>query len=287
MRKLVLHPSTKNQLELMINSKTQAIALVGADGIGKGSVGRYLISAILDIGYDELDNYPYFISIANEAAHISIEDIRHIQHFLELKTIGTKGVRRALLIEHAERMTTEAQNAILKTLEELPSDTVVVLTLSYARKIASTIISRVQLVRINSPNRQQMSDTFRDDFNDKKIEQAYELSDGLPGLMHSLLFSEDHPLLPAVEQAKKILQSTTFERLCLVDGMAKQKDTIAPVVQALIRMADVAIRRSAQNNNKSGVKRWQSILAAAADAQEALVSNAQSKLILTNLILTI
>jgi DNA polymerase-3 subunit delta' len=55
--------------------------------------------------------------------------------------------RKVFVLDEAERMTGEAPQAFLKTLEEPPARTVVILVLSRARAVPATVLSRCQLVR--------------------------------------------------------------------------------------------------------------------------------------------
>lgn len=55
--------------------------------------------------------------------------------------------RKVFVLDEAERMTGEAPQAVLKTLEEPPARTVVMLVLSRARAVPATVLSRCQLVR--------------------------------------------------------------------------------------------------------------------------------------------
>jgi DNA polymerase-3 subunit delta' len=59
--------------------------------------------------------------------------------------------RKVFVLDEAERMTGEAPQAFLKTLEEPPARTVIVLVLSRARAVPATVLSRCQLVRFPSP----------------------------------------------------------------------------------------------------------------------------------------
>lgn len=71
-----------------------------------------------------------------------------IRHFL-IEPAGRKptaGPRHVFLIRDAERMNEEAQNALLKTLEEPPGDTVLILVTSSAERLLPTIRSRCQRV---------------------------------------------------------------------------------------------------------------------------------------------
>ncbi len=58
--------------------------------------------------------------------------------------------RKVFVLDEAERMTGEAPQAFLKTLEEPPDRTVVILVLARARALPATVLSRCQLVRFPS-----------------------------------------------------------------------------------------------------------------------------------------
>jgi DNA polymerase III gamma/tau subunit len=55
--------------------------------------------------------------------------------------------RKVFILDEAERMTGEAPQAFLKTLEEPPAATVIILILPRARAVPATVLSRCQVVR--------------------------------------------------------------------------------------------------------------------------------------------
>ena len=132
---LVLHPRTKTNVAQFVARPSHAIALVGANGIGKTCLAEVIVGAVLDISPEQLVQYPYLMTIRAEKDSISIDAIRRLQRFLQLKTLGVESIRRAVIIEHAELLTTEAQNAYLKLLEEPPGDTLMLLTVDNQRKL--------------------------------------------------------------------------------------------------------------------------------------------------------
>lgn len=77
---------------------------------------------------------------ASLTAH-TIESIREIIHKLTIR-ITSEGEQRAILIEDAHLMTIEAQNAFLKTLEEPPNDTIIILEAEREDLLLPTIQSR-------------------------------------------------------------------------------------------------------------------------------------------------
>lgn len=71
-----------------------------------------------------------------------------LRHFLIAK-VGNKpirGRRKVFVIREADLMTTQAQNALLKTLEEPPGSTLLVLLVSSIDKLLPTTLSRCQIV---------------------------------------------------------------------------------------------------------------------------------------------
>ena len=73
--------------------------------------------------------------------------IRQIIQSISLKSIRGKG--KAVIILHAEMLSLPAQNALLKTLEEPPPETIIVLTAENEHLLLPTILSRCLI--INTP----------------------------------------------------------------------------------------------------------------------------------------
>ncbi len=79
---------------------------------------------------------------------ITIDQVRDLQHQLSLKPYASD--KKVGIIPEAQRMTTEAQNALLKTLEEPPAHSVLILTAPSTRILLPTIVSRCQIVRLRA-----------------------------------------------------------------------------------------------------------------------------------------
>jgi len=77
---------------------------------------------------------------------ISIDQIRDLQHQLSLRPYA--GEFKTGIILEAQRLTVEAQNALLKTLEEPPAHSVLVLTAPSTKNLLPTTVSRCQIVRL-------------------------------------------------------------------------------------------------------------------------------------------
>ena len=76
---------------------------------------------------------------------IRVENIRELGRMAALKPAEASW--KVFIVDEAETMTGAAPQAFLKTLEEPPARTVIVLILSQARALPATVLSRCQIVR--------------------------------------------------------------------------------------------------------------------------------------------
>ena len=76
---------------------------------------------------------------------IRIENIRELGRLAALKP--AEAPWKVFIVDEAETMTGAAPQAFLKTLEEPPARTVIVLVLPHARALPATVLSRCQIVR--------------------------------------------------------------------------------------------------------------------------------------------
>jgi DNA polymerase III subunit delta' len=145
-----------------------AYCLIGEEAIGKAAVARALAEELL-LGEGQpsrLEIHPDFWADDRSEA-ISIDEIRFhpergaqahdqsLQQFLSLKPFVAP--LRVALLANAERMTEAAQNCLLKTLEEPPPNTVLVLTTAYPDHLLQTCLSRCQLIALSPVGRSTMA----------------------------------------------------------------------------------------------------------------------------------
>src|SRR5689334_1204140 len=112
---MVLNAHTQKAVDEYLAHPSHALCLVGPPGAGKHYMALQLAYEIL--GKTDEDA----IYSVGETDDIGIEAVRKLQRFLQLKKPGTNEFRRVVIVENAERMSGEAQNALLKTLEEPPA----------------------------------------------------------------------------------------------------------------------------------------------------------------------
>ncbi|HSW37187.1 MAG TPA: AAA family ATPase [Candidatus Saccharimonadales bacterium] len=286
MTSLVLQLDTRKQVEAFLSSPSHALLLTGPAGVGKTALARHIAASLLQIPGPKLQSYPYFQvikTVDNKA--VGIDAIRALDHFLLLKISSAKPLARLALIEDAHTMTVEAQNALLKLLEEPPANTVIVLSAAHEQSLLPTIRSRVQKISVKRPNVAELTGFFNQaGFSSAKIAQALAMSGSLPGLTYALLNEDQtHPMVEAAGLARQLLQFSAYERLLVADKLTKDRGMSLDLCYILGQMAHMALRKAAGNS----AERWRGILTASYKATEQLLANAQPKLTLTNLLLNL
>ena len=298
MEQPLLHPQTRQALESYIAQPGQSAILTGPKGVGKSFIAKYMATRLLGrVTPDfQLENYPHYtyITAEKDKSSIGIDAVRTVQQFIKLRLPTSRGslpTRRIILIDTAHILTPEAQNALLKMIEEPPRETYFILTADSLHSLLPTVRSRLQQITVHAPALEQTIQAFAAGSNTtaQEIDQAAALSGGLPGLMHAILTNTAHPLKPAVQTARSLLQASQFERLSQVDAMAKSKEATMTVLFVLQHMARAAMAKAAKQGGSTAdasIRQWQRIMQAAYDAEQALATSAQSKLTLTVLMLS-
>lgn len=288
MNELLLHDRTQHAITSLLASPAHAVIITGQNGMGKESVARKIAADLLGITPESITNNQYVHIIGATDEPIKIDHVRDLQHFLSRKSARSRSISRVALIINASRMTPEAQNALLKTLEEPPEDSVILLTVKDEQALLATARSRSQLLAVHAPDKKALQEHFAAlGHATAAINRALLMSGGLPGLMSTLLEQDsDHPLIKAAETARHILRLDTFGRLALVDSLSKQKELCRDTLFILQQMAGLSLADSSKSIATQ--KQWRRVLNESFMAEQTLATtNATPKLALTNLMLAL
>ena len=160
---IIGHDWQKQILRAVIRKEQFAHAYLffGDDGIGKLLTAKMLAQAInceepVKNGSDacgqcwackQIDNaiHPDVFYIAPDGEQIKIAQIREMQDFLVYRPLI--GRYKIYIVDAADRMNISAANSLLKTLEEPPGHSVIILISSRPRHLLPTIQSRCQKLR--------------------------------------------------------------------------------------------------------------------------------------------
>ena len=136
--------SIKNMLKQTIISGqiSHSYLMIGIPGIGKKLIAHKYAKAILCLGENQIcdtcksctefdtNNHPDFLCVEPDGNSIKIEQIRELQKRIQEKPIISN--KKVYIIDNADLMTKEAQNCLLKTLEEPPEFAIIILQPSSA-----------------------------------------------------------------------------------------------------------------------------------------------------------
>lgn len=280
--KPILDNKSKTEIDLFLKQPTHALLIKGRNGAGKRHIAEYIAENLLK---KKITNHPYFIEIGSTEG-FGIEEVRQLQRKLSLSVPGNADVRRVVLLSGIDAYRHEAQNALLKTLEEPPENTVILATAVRQDRVLPTIRSRVRELSVRPVSKDAAVAALSTKFSSDRINSAYLLSRGDVGLLLSLLEQDkDHELYKAIDAAKQLLAKNRYQRLCHIETLLKNKD-LPPshLIDALYRIFNASlshsIDKSNQASNKTNVLRLQLINEARKDL-DYLVSQ---KLILTRLL---
>lgn len=183
-QKIILHYLNEGLLK---NRLSHSLLFIGKEGVGKKTVAMELAKSISCearrdsiienqlLNCDECDsclkirknsspdllllNKEFQADLLGEKpesqAAIKIESIRHLDHFLHLRSL--QGKSRIVIIDDAHKLTNEASNALLKLLEEPPSNTQLVLLAYDEHSMPSTIASRCAVLRFSPISNEEMT----------------------------------------------------------------------------------------------------------------------------------
>ncbi len=160
---IIGNTDVKNYLIKSVNNKNvlHSYLFLGTEGIGKLLVAKEFAKKILCLNNTEDEtctcksctcfngkNHPDYYIINEEGESIKIDTIRNITEKAFEKPILSD--KKVYIINDFEKMTKEAQNCLLKTLEEPPEFVVIILISSNENIILNTIKSRCMTIKFHN-----------------------------------------------------------------------------------------------------------------------------------------
>ncbi len=147
-----------------------AFLFVGQKGTGKTSVARIVARALNNLA--DADISPDVVEM-DAASNRGIEEVKAL--IKEASYLPMTGKYRIFIIDEAHMITTEAYNALLKTLEEPPSTAVFILATTNIEKVPKTIISRCSVVNFGKAKHEDVVAMLQRIARAEKIDAASEL----------------------------------------------------------------------------------------------------------------
>lgn len=203
-----------SRLKAMIGGGRRAHALLFA---GPEGVGKALAAA--DYGR-ALGATPYLISKLEDKHEILIAQVHELLRELSM----TSDKPRAIVVDDAHRMSEEAQNALLKTLEEPPKDTTLILVTHVPDKLLGTIRSRCQTLFFHPLADEEIAALAkkRHRLDDDRAKVAALLAGGSIGALSLLAGTIDEVIAAARDLQERAVSGELNK---LIEALGKIKDT--------------------------------------------------------------
>lgn len=263
-----------NQSEIRRLQKTLPPVLIisGLSARARSSAASLLLG-------DFIDQPDAYVVVDGEKSTISISSVRGLYNRLHKKRSEKSPL--FVQINDAHRLTQPAQNALLKLMEETPSNTHIVLNVAQADLLLPTVRSRAQRLQLLPLDKESFSKAVNESSADAM--KLLQLSGGDPWLLSAQEGSRIDESL--VKSTVDILRAPLGNALLSSQKFIKDQQTFEQFLFVLARLASVGLKTSAQSNN-ANAKQWQQRLATVVNVQDTFhTSNINQKLLLDKLLL--
>lgn len=166
---------------------SHAHIIVGENGIGKSNLANKFARNIL--GKFEEKDYVDIINYRCKKSSFGVDDVREIVE--EINKRPFEGDKKVIIIYDGNKLTVQAQNALLKTIEEPPKGVFIILLCESLELILDTIKSRCQIYKLSPLTKEEVRlyiDNINDDsFSQDEVNAAIAYSEGIPGKAEAFL----------------------------------------------------------------------------------------------------
>ncbi len=278
------------------NRLAHAMLFVGSESVGKTTIAQKLAATILC----ELNNecaqcdscraiarglHPDLFVVPHDERTIGIESIRACRTFAAGAPL--MGSTKVMLIPHADRMTHEAANALLKTLEDPAPGLLMLLTAEIATALPATIRSRVEEFHCaRVPDKELRTALNQRDISAAITETVVRMSDGRPG--RALALAADDEMRETSDAMHErwvtLIEKPSASFLAFTAAHEDREDMLPSLIhgQSVLRqMLRSALEQSSERTTARHSIRWyeRAIRALQRATTQLTTTNANPKLI--------
>jgi len=269
---IFLEERIKNFLERFFNPEikpVQSLLFYGEEAVGKKTIALAFAKALLCQGEQKTWNgcghcqnclrfdkglHPDFLLIEPVDNDVSIETARKAIEFLHYEPQFSS--LRILIINEADRLKEDAQNTLLKTLEEPPHNTLIIFITAFPQRLLTTVLSRLLALRFYRSSSKEIIEFLinQQSLSLSKAQEITEKADGKIGLAFKLL---DKEYLEGIEENQKklaiILESDFSGQLQYLKELTDDKVHLLTVLKIWLEMLNRDIQIEIQES-KSHLK---------------------------------
>ena len=182
MRDFIGHEALINNFKqrCLKNTLSHAHLIAGEDGVGKGKLANILAKFILNGDLDR--EYVDIINYSSEKSSFGVDDVRDIIEEVYKKPFEKD--KKVIIIHEGNKLTIQAQNALLKTIEEPPKGVYIIILCESLELILDTIKSRCEIYKLKPLTKSELYEYIKIkkfNYDENEIKSALAFSEGVPG----------------------------------------------------------------------------------------------------------
>lgn len=217
---------------LKSNMISHAYMFEGPSGVGKNTLARELSRILLEM--ENLFNSPDYIEIKPDGNSIKIAQVRNMQSDILVKPYKSYKI---YVFDEAQKMTVEAQNALLKTLEEPPKYAIIILITNNKESLLDTIKSRCEIIKFTPIPMAEIADyLIKTGVDQKRASLLANFSRG--SMQKAIELSESEDFYIMREEIQKYIETflsgNLIDIMDIQNSIEKYKDQIINVLDLMI-----------------------------------------------------
>lgn len=234
------------------NKLSHAHLIIGPDGIGKSIIARRFALSILEKTKDI--EYADIINFRKVKASFGVDDVRRIIEEVNKKPF--EGDKKVIIIHEGSKMTPQAQNALLKTIEEPPKGVYIIILSESLESLLDTIKSRSQIYKLTPLNKEEMK-IYLNKINvtdEKEIKLALAYSEGVPGRAKEVLYNKEIGELRNISLSLLVdlSKGDSLKVLAYESRLNKFKDEKEQFIRILLSfIRDIIINKEIKNEDRT------------------------------------
>ncbi|WP_449389970.1 DNA polymerase III subunit delta' [Clostridium sp. ETTB3] len=182
MRDFIGHEALINNFKqrCLKNTLSHAHLIAGEDGVGKGKLANILAKFILNGDLDR--EYVDIINYSSEKSSFGVDDVRDIIEEVYKKPFEKD--KKVIIIHEGNKLTIQAQNTLLKTIEEPPKGVYIIILCESLELILDTIKSRCEIYKLKPLTKSELYEYIKIkkfNYDENEIKSAIAFSEGVPG----------------------------------------------------------------------------------------------------------
>lgn len=182
MRDFIGHEALINNFKqrCLKNTLSHAHLIAGEDGVGKGKLANILAKFILNGDLDR--EYVDIINYSSEKSSFGVDDVRDIIEEVYKKPFEKD--KKVIIIHEGNKLTIQAHNALLKTIEEPPKGVYIIILCESLELILDTIKSRCEIYKLKPLTKSELYEYIKIkkfNYDENEIKSAIAFSEGVPG----------------------------------------------------------------------------------------------------------